>query len=83
LKADLTVTTKDLYAVYCLWCEDNAIKPYAQNTMSHYLKEYGDAYNIVDTNNLQNERGMRVRGFEGIGIVIRPDAPHIKINDVE
>jgi putative DNA primase/helicase len=83
LKADLTVTTKDLYAVYCLWCEDNAIKPYAQNTMSHYLKEYGDAYNIVDTNNLQNERGMRVRGFEGIGIVIRPDAPHIKISDVE
>ena len=83
LKADLTVTTKDLYAVYCLWCEDNAIKPYAQNTMSHYLKEYGDAYNIVDTNNLQNERGVRVRGFEGIGIVIRPDAPHIKINDVE
>ncbi len=83
LKADLTVTTKDLYAVYCLWCEDNAIKPYAQNTMSHYLKEYGDAYNIVDTNNLQNERGVRVRGFEGIGIVIRPDAPHAKIYDVE
>ncbi len=83
LKADLTVTTKDLYAVYCLWCEDNAIKPYAQNTMSHYLKEYGDAYNIVDTNNLQNERGVRVRGFEGIGIVIKPDAPHVKIYDVE
>ena len=83
LKADLTVTTKDLYAVYCLWCEDNAIKPYAQNTMSHYLKEYGDAYNIVDTNNLQKERGVRVRGFEGIGIVIRPDAPYAKINDVE
>ncbi len=24
-----------------------------KNLMSHYLKEYGDAYNIVDTNNLQ------------------------------
>ena len=23
LKADLTVTTKDLYAVYCLWCDTN------------------------------------------------------------
>ena len=83
LKADYTVTTKDLYAVYCLWCEDNAIKPYAQNTMSHYLKEYGDAYNIVETNNLKNERGIRVRGFEGIGIVIKPDAPYNRIYDEE
>ncbi len=38
LKADLTVTTKDLYAVYFLWCEDNAIKPYAQNTIISRLK---------------------------------------------
>ena len=83
LKADYTVTTKDLYAVYCLWCEDNAIKPYAKNTMSHYLKEYGDAYNIVETNNLKNERGIRVRGFEGIGIVIKPDAPYNRIYDEE
>ena len=83
LKADYTVTTKDLYAVYCLWCEDNAIKPYAKNTMSHYLKEYGDAYNIAETNNLHNERGVRVRGFEGIGIVIKPEAPYSKIYDEE
>ena len=83
LKADYTVTTKDLYAVYCLWCEDNAIKPYAKNNMSHYLKEYGDAYNIVETNNLKNERGIRVRGFEGIGIVIKPDAPYNRIYDEE
>ena len=78
-----SISSKDLYAVYCLWCEDNAIKPYAKNTMSHYLKEYGDAYNIVETNNLKNERGIRVRGFEGIGIVIKPDAPYNRIYDEE
>ena len=82
LKADYTVSTKDLYAVYCLWCEDNALKPLACNTMSHFLKANGDAYNICETNNLQNERHMRVRGFEGIGILIRPD-DRSKIIDVD
>ena len=82
LKADYTVSTKDLYAVYCLWCEDNALKPLACNTMSHFLKTNGDAYNICETNNLQNERHMRVRGFEGIGILIRPD-DRSKIIDVD
>ena len=39
--------------------------------------------NIVETNNLKNERGIRVRGFEGIGIVIKPDAPYNRIYDEE
>ena len=82
LKADYTVSTKDLYAVYCLWCEDNALKPLSCNTMSHFLKVNGDAYNICETNNLQNEHHMRVRGFEGIGILIRPD-DRSKIIDVD
>ena len=73
LKADYTATTKDLYAVYCLWCEDNAVKPYAKYTMSHHLKESGNAYNIADTNNLTNAEGRRARGFEGIGVLIKPD----------
>ena len=73
LKADYTASTKDLYAVYSLWCEDNSIKPFASNTMSNYLKVNGPSYNIADTNKLKNERGMRVRGFEGIGLLIKPD----------
>ena len=73
LKADYTASTKDLYAVYSLWCEDNSIKPFASNTMSNYMKVNGPSYNIADTNKLKNERGMRVRGFEGIGLLIKPD----------
>ena len=81
LKADYTVTTRDLYDVYCLWCEENAIKPYAKNTMSHHLKESGDAYNIADTNKLMNEEGRRARGFEGIGVLIKPDGTPLPFYD--
>ena len=73
LKADDTATSKELYAVYSLWCEDNAIKPFASNTVSHYLKVNGGPYNIAETNNLSNEEGRRVRGFEGIGVLLKPD----------
>lgn len=73
LKADDTATSKELYAVYCLWCEDNAIKPFASNTVSHYLKVNGAPYNIAETNNLSNAEGRRVRGFEGIRVLVKPD----------
>ena len=73
LKADDTATTKELYEVYSLWCEDNAVKPFASNTVSHYLKVNGAPYNIAETNRLHNEKGRRVRGFEGIGVLLKPD----------
>ena len=73
LKADDTATTKELYEVYSLWCEDNAVKPFASNTVSHYLKVNGGPYNIAETNRLHNEKGRRVRGFEGIGVLLKPD----------
>ncbi len=81
LKADDTATSKELYAVYCLWCEDNAIKPFASNTVSHHLKVNGAPYNIAETNNLSNAEGRRVRGFEGIGVLIKPDGTLWRLYD--
>ena len=74
LKADYEVSTKDLYSVYRLWCEDNSVKPYAQNSFSAYLKENSDTYNLEPTNNIYNSRHKRVRGFVGIELLERPDA---------
>lgn len=74
LKADSEVNTKDLYSVYRLWCEDNSVKPYAQNSFSAYLKENSDTYNLEPTNIIYNSRHKRVRGFVGIELLERPDA---------
>lgn len=81
LSADATITSKNLYAVYCLWCKDNAIKPLSSKGVSHYLKVNGGQYNITETNKLKNEREARVRGFEGIGVLIRPDGSPLRISD--
>ena len=76
LKADYDVSTKDLYAVYRLWCEDNSLKPFARNSFSSYLKENSDAYNLEPTNNIYNDRHKRVRGFMGIELLERPEVYH-------
>jgi putative DNA primase/helicase len=78
LKADYEVSTRDLYTVYRLWCEDNSLKPLARNSFSSYLKENCDTYNLEPTNNIYNDRHKRVRGFVGIELVERPDIYHGK-----
>ena len=78
LKADYEVSTRDLYTVYQLWCEDNSFKPLARNSFSAYLKENYNTYNLEPTNNIYNDRHKRVRGFMGIELVERPDFYHGK-----
>ena len=76
LKADYEVSTKDLYTVYRLWCEDNSLKPLARNSFSAYLKDNSDTYNLEPTNNIYNDRHKRVRGFMGIELLERPEVFH-------
>lgn len=38
LKADSTITSANLYAIYTMWCSDNAYKPLAARTVSMTLK---------------------------------------------
>ena len=69
------------YIEACRILEPIDYMPYAKNTMSHHLKESGDAYNIADTNKLMNEEGRRARGFEGIGVLIKPDGTPLPFYD--
>ena len=73
-KADYEVTTKDLYAVYKLWCEDNSHKPLSERSFSLFLHENEDRYNLEATNNIYLGNGRRVRGFLGIELLVKPDS---------
>lgn len=69
---DSTVSSKDLYAVYKLWCEDNALAPLVQKSFCSYLKQNESSYRIRYTNKVNIGRGKYVRGFVGMAILQRP-----------
>ena len=68
-KADMEVSTKELYAVYKLWCEDNSLHPLSERSFSAFLHENEDTYNLEATNNVYIGNGRRVRGFVGIELL--------------
>lgn len=72
-KADYEVSTKDLYAVYKIWCEDNSLKPLSERSFSTFLHENEDRYNLEATNNVYIGNGRRVRGFMGIELLAKPN----------
>ena len=69
LKADMEASSKELYAVYKLWCEDNALNPLSAKSFSSYLIENADRYNLEPTNNIYIGNGKRARGFFGIEVL--------------
>lgn len=72
LKADSTITSADLYAIYCLWCSDNAYKPLAARTVSMTLKKHADEFCLEHDNHIVNRLGKRVNGFWGIDALVTP-----------
>ena len=71
-KADSEVSSKDFYDVYRLWCEDNALNPLAQKTLTNYLKQNESLYNLEYTNKVHIGGGRYARGFLGIELLQRP-----------
>ena len=69
LKADMEASSKELYAVYKLWCEDNALNPLSAKSFSSYLIENADRYNLEATSNIYIGNGKRARGFLGIEVL--------------
>lgn len=72
LKADSEVSSKDFYDVYRQWCEDNALNPLAQKTLTNYLKQNEGSYNLEYTNKVHIGGGRYARGFLGIEVLQRP-----------
>lgn len=72
LKADSTITSVDLYAIYSMWCEDNAYKPLAARTVSMTLKKHADEFGLEHDNHITNRLGKRINGFWGIEALVTP-----------
>lgn len=71
-KADYEAATKDLYAVYKLWCDDNALNAMSQKSFCTYLKQNEGTYNLEYTNKVNIGGGKFARGFMGIELLHRP-----------
>ncbi len=73
LKADFTISSKELYAIYRMWCEENALVPLKARSFSDYLVENEKKYNLEHNNKVTNAAGRRVWGFWGIEALVKPN----------
>ena len=71
-KADYSISSKDFYDIYKLWCEDNACHSVSAIRFSAELRQNDRRYNIESTNNIYLPGGRRVRGFVGIEPLVHP-----------
>lgn len=71
-KADYTASSRDLYAVYQQWCEDNALYPLKQKSLISFLRQNEQKYNLEYTNKVSIGGGKQARGFWGIHLLDKP-----------
>lgn len=57
-----SVSTKELYEGYVNWCDDNALKALAMRTVSKFLKDNTQAFNIAYSNKVNGTK----RGYRGL-----------------
>ena len=73
-KADFSISSKGLYEIYKLWCEDNACHPVSAARLSSEVSQNAVRLNLEPTNNIYLPGGRRVRGFVGIEALVYPAA---------
>ena len=69
LKADSSISSKELYAVYRMWCDENSLTPLKARSFSDAVVASAANYNLEHCNNVTNSAGRRVWGFMGIEAV--------------
>lgn len=69
LEKGYSSTSKELYSVYCLWCDENGLLPMKSRSFAEFLIGRASCYGLNRTNNVKNADGRRVFGFEGIRIL--------------
>ncbi len=72
LKADASISSKDCYGIYRMWCEENNLTALKPRSFSDALVAASGKYNLEYCNNIINAAGRRVRGFYGIEALVMP-----------
>ena len=72
LKADASISSKDCYEIYRMWCEENSLTALKPRSFSDALVAASGKYNLEHCNNIINAAGRRVRGFYGIEALVMP-----------
>lgn len=70
-EVDASASSRDLYAAYKLWCEDNAYNALSMKSFCNYLNQSAGSYGISHTNNIYIGGGRRSRGFTGLRVLVR------------
>ena len=73
LKADATISSKELYDVYQIFCAENGLTALKPRSFSDAVIASQSKYNLEYCNNVTNTAGRRVRGFFGIEALVRPN----------
>lgn len=73
LKADASISSKDFYKIYQMWCEENSLTPLKSRSFSDAMVTNAKKYHLEHTNKITNSAGRRVWGFTGVESVLKPD----------
>ncbi len=73
LKEDGSISSKELYMVYRMWCEENSIAHLKQRSFSDSVIASRGKYQLEYCNKIINTAGRRVRGFIGIEAIVKPN----------
>lgn len=72
LKADATISSKELYEIYRMWCEENSLTPLKRRSFSDSVIASQSKYKLEYCNKITNSAGRRVWGFFGIEAIASP-----------
>ena len=72
-KVDACTSSKELYEVYRMWCEENSLNAIKARGFSDALIANQRRYNLESISNIVNSSGRRVRGFVAIEVLVQPD----------
>ena len=73
LKADASISSKELYEAYQIYCAENNLTTMKPRSFSDAVIASQSRYNLEYCNNVTNAAGRRVRGFFGIEALVHPN----------
>lgn len=68
LNPKASISSKELYEIYLIWCEENSLLPLKSRSFSDGMVANLKKYQLEHSNNIINSAGRRVWGFVGIEV---------------